>query len=261
MTDAICVLDRSRRDGLRTTRRRLRSLRSVRDALAHTSAGQVWVLSSRGLASKLIRAMGSAPPGVRRARLVSYSRPEPVSARVIESGFDRVLLGAGAMVSFEELVEILSTDHPEDHCVGAEWDETTNTVALWRGDLSVLVVPMEVFAARSGVVPDPTRLAVLDHGQTLRLGDYEASIDAILFERDPDHRRRARKRMIEEEQGLGPSIWRLRIARGLTRADFPPLREKTIARIERGEVERPHRRTLETISRRIGVPVDELGEH
>jgi transcriptional regulator with XRE-family HTH domain len=84
--------------------------------------------------------------------------------------------------------------------------------------------------------------------------------DAI-YERDPEYRRRAKKRMVQEEQTLGGSIRRLRLMRGLARAEFPGLDEKSLARIERGEVERPRRATLEAIAKRLGVAVDELGEY
>ncbi len=256
MTDAICVLEETPRRPERP--RRLSSRRAVLDALARPTRRQVWVLRSARTVRDLIRAMSVASPRVRGARLISYTRPEPVAAQVIESGFGRVLLGARAMVGFEELTAILHDTHPEDFCVGAEWDEATDTLALWRGDLSVVVEPMSSFPTRGGVAPDPSRLSVEEYGQTVRMGDYEAAFDAILYERDPLYRRRAKRRMIQEEQTLGGSIRRLRLMRGIGRGEFPGLDEKTLARIERGDVERPQRATLEVIAKRLGVPVGEL---
>ena len=159
------------------------------------------------------------------------------------------------MVAFDDLTEILRAERPEDYFVGAEWDEETNTLGLWRGNLAVVVVPMSVFPERSGVAADPSRLSIEDCGQTIRMGDYEASIDAILQDRDPIHRCRARKRMIREEQTLGASVRRLRLARAVRRADFPGLDEKTLARIERGEVAKPQGTTLQIIAKRLGVTV------
>ena len=40
--------------------------------------------------------------------------------------------------------------------------------------------------------------------------------------------------------------------------DFPGLTAKEIARIERGEVKKPHQRTLAKIARRIGIRVEEI---
>jgi hypothetical protein len=258
MTDSIRVLEKSATTPQRP--RRLTSRKAIVEALARPSRHQVWVLRSERTIADLIRAMSIAAPRVRGARLISYARPQPVAARVIESAFVRVLLGARAMVDLRDLTGILRSGHPEDYCVGAEWDEGTSTLALWRGDLSVLVVSRSAFPARGGVAADPSKLSIEDGGQTIRMGEYEASVDAILMERDPVHRRRARKRMIREERTLGGSLRRLRLSRGVGRADFPGLDEKTVARIERGEVARPQRRTLKIIARRLGVAVEEIGE-
>ncbi len=47
---------------------------------------------------------------------------------------------------------------------------------------------------------------------------------------------------------------------GVGRGEFPGLDEKTLARIERGEVERPRRTTLARIAKRLGVAAEELGD-
>ena len=73
----------------------------------------------------------------------------------------------------------------------------------------MVVEPIASFPARGGVAPDPSRLSVEEYGQTIRMGEYEAAFNAILYERDARYRRRARKRMIQEEQTLGASIRRL----------------------------------------------------
>ena len=259
MTDPICVLNDTGKAAVNTRVLRLASRRAMLEELAHSKHRQVWVLRDAETVGDLIRAMSVSAPGVRRARLISYPRPEPGPAEIIKSSFDRTLLGAHAMIAFEELEDVMRTECPEDFCVGAEWDEATSTVALWRGDLSVLVVPMSAFPARAGVAADPSRLSIEDCGQTIRMGEYEASVDAILFDRDPDYRRRARKRMLKSERGLGASIRRLRLLRRARRADFPGLDEKSLARIERGEVKRPQRATLETIAKKLAVTVEELG--
>jgi transcriptional regulator with XRE-family HTH domain len=48
------------------------------------------------------------------------------------------------------------------------------------------------------------------------------------------------------------------LQRQLKRSDFPGIASKTIARIERSEVEKPHGRTLETIAKRLGVSADRI---
>ena len=260
MAESICVLEKPAHATSKRERRQLASRKSIVDALGHSARRQVWVLPTARTVGELIRALSVVVPGVRSARLISYVRPAPGTARVLESGFERVLLGAPTMVPRADLEEILAAEHSEDYCIAAEWDEESGVLALWLGDLSVLVVPMETFTARRGVAPDPSDLEVIDCGQTVRMGTYEVSVDAVLFARDPEYRRRAKKRMVQEEQGLGASIRRLRVARRVARHDFPGLDTKTLARIERGDVRRPHARTLTAIAARLGVDVADLGE-
>jgi hypothetical protein len=92
----------------------------------------------------------------------------------------------------------------------------------------------------------------------VRFGKYEATADAIFYECDPDYRKRLRKKMQAEEKTFGASLRRLRIMRGLRQSDFAPLPAKTIARIERGEVEKPHGTTLDRIADRLGVAPKEI---
>jgi hypothetical protein len=111
---------------------------------------------------------------------------------------------------------------------------------LLRGHLEAMVVPFSFFRkSGDGTAPDFTRLRLADYGRTIALGDYEASADAILYERDPDYRRRLKKQHRQSERTFGASLMRLRKQRRLKRSDFAPVSSKEIARIERGEVEKP----------------------
>jgi hypothetical protein len=97
---------------------------------------------------------------------------------------------------------------------------------MWRCDLAVIVIPLSAFRRRNATVPDPTRLSVIDCGQTLRLGAFEAAVDALLYERDPAFRRRANGRLREEDRTLGGAIRRLQIHFGVARDTFPGLDER-----------------------------------
>ena len=66
---------------------------------------------------------------------------------------------------------------------------------------------------------------------------------------------------IRKDASFGGSLRRLRLQKGLSRSDFAPLSSKTIARLERGEVEVPHGDTLEAIARRLGVPAAEISSY
>jgi transcriptional regulator with XRE-family HTH domain len=68
-----------------------------------------------------------------------------------------------------------------------------------------------------------------------------------------------RAREIDQDESLGGSVRRLRLARGLARADFPGVDAKTVARIERGEVEHPQQQTLNILAGVFNVPVEDLG--
>jgi DNA-binding Xre family transcriptional regulator len=126
--------------------------------------------------------------------------------------------------------------------------------------LKPLTVPFSGFEkSGTGTMPDFDRFAVIDCGQTVELGDYEAAVDAILYEYDPEYRRRISKRRLREDQSFGASLRRLRKQRGLRREDFEPeLSAKTIARIEQGKVKRIQKRTLSALAERLSVEADEI---
>ncbi len=134
----------------------------------------------------------------------------------------------------------------------------SRTITLARGDLSVVTVPLSIFNAEGPCKPDFSRFELDDYGYSLRFGEYEASAHSVLYRIDPAYRRRAAQRRIAEERGFGPSLRRLRILRRLSRGDFPGISAKTIARIERGETEKPQGKTLERLSSVLGVAPTEI---
>jgi hypothetical protein len=163
------------------------------------------------------------------------------------------------LLPLEELAEVVADERAEDLFIGGVVDKDDNAVVLYRGDLNRVVVPLTWFNAKSSASqPDFDDFAVTDCGQTVRFGDYEAAADAILYEFDGDARRRMRDREIEKDTSVGGALRRLRLARGLSRSDFSPLHAKTIARIERGDVEAPQGETLQVIARRLGVGAEDI---
>ena len=123
-------------------------------------------------------------------------------------------------------------------------------------------MPVASFRTRpGGPKPDLHRLAVTDFGQTVCLGEYEAATDAILYEFDGAYRRRAKRRELERDFSLGGALRRLRLQKGLQRTDFRGLTPKEIARIERGEVKKPHARTVAILAKRLGVPAKQLATY
>jgi DNA-binding Xre family transcriptional regulator len=160
----------------------------------------------------------------------------------------------------DELLEALAADHRENLFIGGSVDPSSRTITLWRGTLEPLTVPFRAFElSGDGTAPDFSRFAITDCGQTVQLGDYEAATDALLYEFDPEYRRRVNRERLETEQSFGAALWRLRKLRGLSREDFAPeVAAKTIARIERGEVQRIQKKTLEALARRLQVRPEDI---
>jgi hypothetical protein len=133
---------------------------------------------------------------------------------------------------------------------------------LWRvrrGDLTRLVVPWSWFRpSGDGTAPDFDDVEVVDGGLTIRLGAYEAALDAILYEFDREYRARERQRRLEMDPSFGAALRRLRLQKGVARSDLPGVSDKEIARIERGEVKRPRRGTLRLVAERLGVEPAEI---
>jgi hypothetical protein len=134
----------------------------------------------------------------------------------------------------DELVDVLGSPNREDLFVGAAVAPADAAVILYRGSLEPLVVPLTWFRARpGGPRPDAASLAITDSGQTVRLGNYEAATDAILYEFDDAYRRRAKKRQMERDRSFGGALRRLRL-------------------------QKAHPRTLAVLAKRLDVPADQI---
>lgn len=167
-------------------------------------------------------------------------------------------------LSKDELSEVLFDPgmDPSELFIAAAADPVTRTLTLVRGDCRQSVVPFSFFEpSGDGVKPDFSKVRVTDFGRTIALGDYEASADAILYETDAYYRMKLSRARKESEKTFGASLLRLRKQRRLRRTDFPPLSAKTIARIERNEIDRPHGATLRAIAGRLGVSPDEIADY
>jgi len=193
-------------------------------------------------------------------RLLVLDEPTMARRETLSAVF-RVVVSPGGgvrLLSTEDLAEVFSAEHPEDYFIGGVVNHEDRMLVLYRGNLERLLVPLSWFGgARSK--PDFSDFEVTDCGQTVRFGTYEAGADAILYELDKEARRRMNARQLELDDSLGAAIKRLRLQKRLSRKDFEPISAKTMARIERGEVTKPQRYTLDTIGERLGVAADELG--
>ncbi|MEX2120596.1 MAG: helix-turn-helix transcriptional regulator [Pirellulales bacterium] len=191
--------------------------------------------------------------------MLLYKPPVETLAALADC-FERIAFGSmGSFLPSEELAEVLAARNRGDLFIGGTVDRASETVSLWRGNLDSLVVPFSAFPPSGDKIsPDFEDFAVTDYGHTIRLGNYEAAGDAILYELDPAYRRRKTKERLQSERTLGASIRRLRKQRGLRREDFAPLAAKTLARIEQGKVNSVHGKTLSTIAKVLGVEPAEI---
>ncbi|WP_017328408.1 helix-turn-helix domain-containing protein [Synechococcus sp. PCC 7336] len=163
------------------------------------------------------------------------------------------------LLESEELAEVLAADRPEDYFIGGLVDFADESLILYRGNLEPLVIPFDWFhTTPQGLQPDFHQFTVTDFGQTINLGDYEAASDAILYEFSRDARKRMKSRALASDDSLGAAIRRLRLQKNLSLKDFPNVSEKTLGRIERGEVEAPHQETIANIALHLGVSPEEL---
>ena len=237
---------------------RLATQVAIREALGQLAFRTVWIVPSVPAAQLLLAALPRRPLGDQRLLAL-----EPVDGKrhsLLHVLFRYVLSAeeGSHLLPTEELIEVLGSESRADLFIGAA-AALDSDVILFRGDLEPLIVPVSWFRSRAdGPKPDLTQVAITDYGQTVRLGEYEAATDAILYEFDPAYRRRAKKRRLESDRSLGGALRRLRLQKGLRQSDFPGLTAKEIARIERGEVKKPHQRTLNTIAKRFGIPAHEI---
>jgi len=199
--------------------------------------------------------------GARMGNLLTLKPPRPESVPSLSGIFERVI---GAIVAYawlpvEELPTVLSAKDAAGHFIGGTADPKSETLALVRGNLDTLVVPFAYFkTSGDGTKPDFSKLAFTDYGRTVSLGEYEASADGIFYEFDPAYRHKLKKERLKSDRSFGASLRRLRLQRGLKRSDFAPVASKTIARIERTDVEMPHGKTLQTIAQRLRVSADQI---
>jgi len=235
------------------------SPRELREALRRTGEGAVWVARAATLARWMSEVESGPKP---RHRLLLLGKARAPERAFLRAFFKEVVAPDGElrMLPLPALMRVLSAEARGSLLVGAAVARLPRSVVLYRGNLDTLVVPFSWFSPRpGGPRPDFTDVEVIDHGQTLRLGAYEAATDALLYEFDPAWRRDARRRALSEDTSFGASLRRLRLQKGVRREDFGAVSARTLARIERGEVARPHAHTLGLIARRLGVEASVLG--
>ncbi|WP_406694686.1 helix-turn-helix domain-containing protein [Singulisphaera sp. Ch08] len=225
------------------------------------TSNTVFISFHRTSTIALLKSSMSNRPRARGAQLLTIEPPPAESVPALLGVFGTVLgLGKDSRwLPVEELVRVITGNDASSRFIGGAADMETETLALVRGSRETMVLPFSAFeTSGDGTEPDFSKLGFTDFGHTVALGDYEASADAILYENDATYRQNLKKERLKSEQSFGASLRRLRLQRKLTQEDFAPLAKKTIARIERNEVGKPHGKTLNVLAQRLGVSADQI---
>lgn len=195
-------------------------------------------------------------------RLLVLEELSPPRKEYLQTLFRTVVSpGNLCLLPWDELVQAISADNRSDLFVAGVLNNEEQVIVLHRGTFDRLSIPFSWFRRESAPDPDFTDLEIIDHGQTIRLGSFEASADAILYDFDAEYRARAKKRQLELDDSFGGSLRRLRELKGIRRSDFPSISAKEIARIERNEVREPRDETIRAIARRLGVSPEEIDRY
>ena len=236
------------------------------DAVRCADTRTVWITQRSATVGRLIATVSehtaSSGQVPRMGKLLALGEPRQESLQVLRGYFRPIIGGAASFKTLppHELAEALTApaDKARDLFIGGLVDDWSQTLALVRGDFRPLAVPFSLFPRSRAAKPDFSRFAIGDYGQTLRFGGCEAAADFVLYALDPDFRRRSNARRVQFDKGFGPSLRRLRTLRKLGRDAFDGLAPKTIARIETGQVKRPHGKTLRLICETLGIEADQI---
>ena len=235
------------------------SVKDLQNSVAFSPKDSLWISYSSDLTQELAKGATNVP-----SRLGAGLFMHPLDMKyipVLSSLFRRIAFNVdGGFIPAEELAEVLNSVNRANLFIGGFVNRATGAITFWRGSLESLTIPFSSFAkSGDGTAPDFDSLTVVDFGQTVRLGDYEAAVDAILYEHDPEYRRAISKKRLQQDRSFGAALRRLRKQRGLRREDFEPdLSTKTIARIEQGKVTRIHKKTLTSLAKHLAVDPQEI---
>src|SRR5207253_2778221 len=108
----------------------------------------------------------------------------------------------------EQVIGILRSEESANRIVCGMVDREAGNLLVYRGDLQPVVAPLRSFAPRAGIALDFDDFQIIDGGNGVRFGAHEAATDAILYENDPDYRRRLRQRRYADDKSFGASLRR-----------------------------------------------------
>jgi hypothetical protein len=251
---------------------RVRTEGEIVDAFRNMPRGTRWLAPTiEAVVAPLAHA--GADTGTPQEVLVLHESTASESRRrLLDALFSRVILaeapvspksssadGPRSFLAPDEMAEVLVSDTPGDYVIGGLIDPVDDAVVLYRGSFDTVILPFSFFRpATTKLMPDFSQFAIIDGGQALRFGTYEATVDIVLYDRDPEFRRRHKAQAMEQDVSFGGSLRRLRLMRGLSQGDLAPLTERQVRRIEQNEVTKIHPSTRDCLARRLNVAFDDI---
>ena len=233
--------------------------------VSHALKGMTWVSFNRASTDMLLEEAIDLQPdlraNLRESHLLTLTPPRLESIPALLGLFNPVsgLVEGFRWLPKDELIAVITRADAADRFIGGNVDLKAKALTLLRGNMKTVVAPFSIFQeSGDGTKPDFSKLGLTDYGRTIVLGGYEASADAVLYEVDPEYRRKLNKQRRQSEKSFGASLMRLRKQRRLKRTDFSPISSKAIARLERNEIANPHAKTLQVLANRLGVPTEEI---
>lgn len=99
---------------------------------------------------------------------------------------------AASWILADQLIPAITAKDSGDRIIAGSVMLSGGYCYLVRGNMETLRVPLSFFnPSGNGTAPDFTKFAIDDYGHSILFGEYGVSVDAILYEFDPDYRARA----------------------------------------------------------------------
>jgi hypothetical protein len=100
-------------------------------------------------------------------------------------------IGPLKVLTQDELMNLmsLSTEKRHNYLISGYADFDNKHIMCFRGSGTSFVIPFSIFKpSGTGLEPDFEQLEFIDYGQTIKLGEYEASVHGILYDLDEEYR-------------------------------------------------------------------------
>jgi hypothetical protein len=236
--------------------RRLSSRADVKHVVEKRHGASNWIAYSG-----CVEWLRNAPGRTKQDSLLLLDVPPPTQAAVLQARFAKVWAPdvGFSFLPTAQLLEVVGSADRDGLFIAGVVDQTERVALLLRGNLQFVEAPFDMFRPSGRATPDFSKFALDDYGTAVSFGRYTATADSILYELDPNYRKRTKQRRLELDKSFGGSLRRLRMLKGLSQADFEPeISAKQVARIESGRTATPRQTTVRALAKRLRVKPSEI---